>query len=72
LQSPPPTSGPTPEVEAGIIAANEARRAAEAEASGSDHQHSSTDEAMKDPNDQDDNCYKPSDNSEGDEKEAIK
>lgn len=27
---------------------------------------------MKDPNDQDDNDYKPSDDSEGDEKEAIK
>lgn len=59
-------------VEAGRVAASEARRAAEAARSGSDNQHSSTDEAMKGLNDQDDNDYKPSDDSEGDEKGAIK
>jgi hypothetical protein len=37
-----------------------------------DNQHSSTDETMKGPTEQDDNDYKPSDDSEGDEKEAIK
>jgi hypothetical protein len=46
--------------------------AAEAAASGSNNQHSSTDEAMKDPNDQDNNDYKLCDYYKGDEKEAIK
>jgi hypothetical protein len=58
LQSLPLISRPTPEVKAGRIAANKARKAAEAITSGPNNQHSLTDKAIKDPNKQDNNNYK--------------